>query len=116
MSVTFSAKTDQTPGYYSERGPSCNFHNHGAAVLLRLLELPDEPVGFLANGAIPRVRRSIVRLLSVRKSRQAAVQPAVQLGRWYTAAQTDQRVQERLRELDTVLAHAQDIGGHVVWS
>jgi len=115
MSVTFQAALDQTPGYWHEPGPRANFHNVGACDLLRLLELPAEPWGFLANGAIPEVRRAIVRLLSVPRARQAAVRPAEDHGRHIVVAQTDRRVQERLRELDAVLAYAQAIGGHLVW-
>ena len=116
MSITFSAQSDQTPGYSHERGPSANFHNVGACDLLRLLGLPAEPWGFLANGAIPEVRRSIVRLLSVPRTRQDAVRPARSEGRFHEGAQTDESVQRRLRELDAVLAYAQAIGGHLVWS
>ena len=116
MSVTFSAAPDQIPGYYTGRGPSCNFHNVGAMDLLRLLNLPAEPWGFLATEAIPKVRRSIIRLLSVPRTRQTAVRPAIYRKRYFECAQTDEPVQGRLRELDEVLAYAQSIGGHVVWS
>jgi len=116
MSITFNAVHDQTPGYYAgDGGPSCNFHNVGACDLLRLLDLPPEPCGFLDNGAIPAIRRAIVRLLSVPRARQDAVWPAMSEGRFHQAAQTDDRVQDRLRELDAVLAHAQSIDGHVTW-
>ena len=115
MSVTFSAATDETPGYGADRGPRANFHNVGACDLLALLGLPAEPWGFLAGPAIPTIRRAIVRLLSVPRARQAAVRPPRSEGRFHEAAQTDERVQGRLRELDAVLAHAQAVGGHLVW-
>ena len=101
-----------------DRGPSANFANPNAADILRLLQLPTEPYGTLDDDQIPLVRRVILRLLNSPKARSAAVRDGSvsKNGRFHEMAQTDDRVCDRLRLVDSVLAHAQAISGRFVWS
>lgn len=102
-------------------GPSADFHLGGAHAVLSLLNIPaGDGWGTIPADQLGTVRQCIFRLLNKPQDRQVVVHdgystkvvngPTIHVG-----AITDESIQRRLRELDAVLAHAQKIGGYVVW-
>jgi len=101
MSTTFNAIFD-IESCQRAVGPSCTFTNKTAAELLQLLNLPVSPCGLVAGSDIPEIRRSIIRALSSSAASEGG-------------PRSDQE-RSRLQAIEYVLAYAQKIDGHVVWT
>ena len=101
--------------------PEINVGNVTAAILLDLLQLPNEPYGSLLPLHIAPVRRRIVRVLST----SAADAKAIPEGAWggpgtgharvIECGLSGEQIRERLTRLDAVLAYAQAHGQEVSW-
>ena len=102
--------------------PEVNVAGATAEVLLGILGIPYEPIGTLAAGHIPGVRRRIVRALSTSLCEREATPgtcsggPGTGKARLISAGISAERLRDRLARLDAVLSYAQANGQDVGWS
>lgn len=125
-------------GYYENRGiwPSVNLSNDNAALILRALNLSDEPCGEIPANEIANVRRTILRRLNgdvsdftreshVQQGRKeiklqdvvSGTERVIQEGQCtiYSMGIDQDGVKRRLMALDEVLKTAQELGLSVNW-
>jgi hypothetical protein len=82
---------------------------------MRVIGIEPDHSGEIPNKDIPRVRQGILRALNKDEQRAVEHRPVEIAGRIYSQGITDEYVLRRLKDIDSVLVAAQELGESITW-